>query len=275
MNTAVMSPCSSFRPALEENSGVHRRKYKRYAKGTYVGLLAYILQDSPNKMLTFRQIMERLGVFVAGDRKGLENNIRVCLSSNKCFVKVPVDPDYPNARRNFWKVEESCITPKMLRRHFKDMTDMLPSLEPQCQVKCDTGAALDPPSPASISKENTQPVKFSSSFSIESLLKNDHSAHLRIPPVQDRGGLNDLRLTPAAGSSVCWERSVYSFTQSYYMYSSAAAGLSGIPAVRKSLSAAHEHALYPSQLSSYHSQTVQSRISASPPLPHDLRYLRW
>lgn len=32
--------------------------------------------------------MKKLDIFVSGDRKGLENNIRVCLSSNKCFVKV-------------------------------------------------------------------------------------------------------------------------------------------------------------------------------------------
>lgn len=32
--------------------------------------------------------MKKLAVFITGDRKGLENNIRVCLSSNKCFVKV-------------------------------------------------------------------------------------------------------------------------------------------------------------------------------------------
>ncbi|XP_072530939.1 forkhead box protein H1 [Salminus brasiliensis] len=224
-------------------------------------------------MLTFRQIMEKLGVFVSGDRKGLENNIRVCLSSNKCFVKVPVDPDYPNAKRNFWKVDESCITPKMLRRHFRDMKDMLPGLEPQWQIKCEIGAALDPPSPDSAGKENNRPIKFSSPFSIESLLKKEHSSQLRIPPVKDREGLCDFRLTPAAGSSVCWEHSSYSFTQSYYMYSSAATELSRIPTVRKAVSAPHEHALYPSQLS--YSQTVQSRLSGPPMVSHDLRYLRW
>ncbi|XP_036421397.1 LOW QUALITY PROTEIN: forkhead box protein H1 [Colossoma macropomum] len=192
--------CAGFRPMQEESKGAQRRKYKRYTKATYVGLLAYVIQDSPNKMLTFRQIMEKLGVFVSGDRKGLENNIRVCLSSNKCFVKVPVDPDSPNAKRNFWKVDESCITPKMLRRHFSDMTAMLPSLIPQGQGKCESGTVLDPPSPASGSKESNRAIKFSSPFSIESLLKKDDHAQPRIPSGQDRGDLCDYRLTAAASS---------------------------------------------------------------------------
>ncbi|KAI4879561.1 hypothetical protein NFI96_012588, partial [Prochilodus magdalenae] len=265
--------CAGLRPMEEESKGIQRRKYKRYTKGTYVGLLAYVIQDSPNKMLTFRQIMEKLGVFVSGDRKGLENNIRVCLSSNKCFVKVPVDPDYPNAKRNFWKVDEGCITPKMLRRHFSDKTAMLPGLVPQWQGKCESGTVLDPPSPASDIKENIRPVKFSSPFSIESLLKKDHNAELRSPSDQDRGDMCDFRPSPPTASSrVCMEDLFYSFTHPYCRYSSAVAGLSRIPAERKGLSAL-DHALCPPQLS--YDQTVLSRFSSAFPFSHDLRYLRW
>ena len=36
------------------------------------------------------QLMEKLEEFVTGDRKCFENNIRVCLSSSKCFVKVNI-----------------------------------------------------------------------------------------------------------------------------------------------------------------------------------------
>jgi len=32
--------------------------------------------------------MKKLEPFVFGDKKGIENNIRVCLSSNRCFAKV-------------------------------------------------------------------------------------------------------------------------------------------------------------------------------------------
>ncbi|XP_017548261.1 forkhead box protein H1 isoform X2 [Pygocentrus nattereri] len=262
--------CASFRPMQEEFKGGQRRKYRKYTKATYVGLLAYIIQDSPKKMLTFRQIMGKLGVFVSGDRKGLENNIRVCLSSNKCFVKVPVDPDSPNAKRNFWKVDESCITPKMLRRHFSDMTAMLPSLIPQGQGKCESGTVLDPPSPASSSKESNHTIKFSSPFSIESLLKKDDRAQLRIPYGQDRGDLCDFRQTPAASSHVSIGNPFYSFTHPDYMYSTSVAGLSRIHAEGKGLSAALVHALCPPHLS--YDQTV---LSSASPFSHNLSYLRW
>ncbi|XP_062842167.1 forkhead box protein Q1 [Trichomycterus rosablanca] len=175
----------NFDPKPAETTVVHGRKYKRHTRGTYVGLIAYVIQDSPNKMLTFKQIMERLGVFVTGDRKGLENNIRVCLSSNKCFVKEPVDPEYPNAKRNFWKVDESSITPKMLRRHFRDIAKMFPGLPAKLENSTGIDTAKDPALPVCTDEKGPSSIKFSSPFSIESLLKKDHSTHKRIPSVQD------------------------------------------------------------------------------------------
>ncbi|KAF5908537.1 forkhead box protein H1-like [Clarias magur] len=154
------------------------RKYKRHTKGTYIGLVAYVIQDSPNKMLTFKQIMKKLGVFVTGDRKGLENNIRVCLSANKCFVKVPIDPEYPNAKRNFWRVDESSITPKMLRRHFSDMAELFPGLPPGLDTK--PAPPIVHSSPVCPAKMENRPAKFSGPFSIESLLKKEHVPQVRI-----------------------------------------------------------------------------------------------
>lgn len=40
----------------ERSGGVPRRRYKRYTTGTYIGLIAYAIQDSPDKMLTFKQV---------------------------------------------------------------------------------------------------------------------------------------------------------------------------------------------------------------------------
>lgn len=34
------------------------------------------------------QLMDKLTLFFSEDRKSIENNVRVCLSTNKCFVKV-------------------------------------------------------------------------------------------------------------------------------------------------------------------------------------------
>ncbi|XP_026112206.1 forkhead box protein H1-like [Carassius auratus] len=75
-----------------------RRKYKRYSKQkmTYLGLIACVIQNAHQKKLTFHELMNAVKTFVDGDRKGIENNIKICLSSNSCFVKVPVNPECPN-----------------------------------------------------------------------------------------------------------------------------------------------------------------------------------
>ncbi|KAF4100189.1 hypothetical protein G5714_018385 [Onychostoma macrolepis] len=156
-----------------------RRKYKRYSKHkmTYLGLIAYVIQNAPEKKLTFYKLMNEVTLYVDGDRKGLENNIRVCLSSNNCFVKVPINPEYPNAKRNFWKVDESKITPKILRRHFSGLRDVFPDFYENMEsssVKNETENRATCKRP--------EAEKFSSPFSIESLLQRESSAPLRNRP---------------------------------------------------------------------------------------------
>ncbi|XP_043073062.1 forkhead box protein H1 [Puntigrus tetrazona] len=162
---------------LLDSSGASRRRYKRYTTGTYIGLIAYAIQDSPDKMLTFKQIMKKLEPFVFGDKKGIENNIRVCLSSNRCFAKVPVDPDYPNPKKNFWKVDENGITPKMFRRHFKYLINTFPGLSvdqtPPADGCEESSYPPEPLTPAREVTENKSEGKFTGPFSIDSLLKSD------------------------------------------------------------------------------------------------------
>lgn len=50
---SAMTKTACLSPVLGEG-----RKYKRHTKGTYIGLIAYVIQDSPNKMLTFKQVGE-------------------------------------------------------------------------------------------------------------------------------------------------------------------------------------------------------------------------
>lgn len=45
-----------FNVLLPRSSVVPRKKYKKYSTGTYIGLIAYAIQDSPDKMLTFKQV---------------------------------------------------------------------------------------------------------------------------------------------------------------------------------------------------------------------------
>nr|XP_046217183.1 forkhead box protein H1-like [Oncorhynchus gorbuscha] len=167
-------------PPQAPSNVVQRSKNQRYGKRkstTYLGLIAYVIQDSPDKMLTFTQLMDKLGAFLSGDRKGIENNIRVCLSSNDCFVKVPVSPYMSNSKKNFWKFDERQITAKMARRHFKGILDLFPELSTKVRMEAEQiserSAAVFSPKPtlASPQMQNNNEVNFSSPFSIESILK--------------------------------------------------------------------------------------------------------
>ncbi|XP_044026808.1 forkhead box protein Q1-like [Siniperca chuatsi] len=139
---------------------------------TYLAKIAVVLQDAPGKMLTFAQLMDRLVPLISEDRKSVENNIRVCLSTNKCFVKIPVVPDSLDSKRNYWKLDPSQITAKMVRRHFKGILQLFPELA--SKVETERCSALHSPEPASCKAVQIRcEVKFSSPFSIESLLKRD------------------------------------------------------------------------------------------------------
>ncbi|XP_062343097.1 forkhead box protein H1 [Osmerus eperlanus] len=160
------------------SGAVHRR---RYQKGTtYLALITQVLQDSPDRMLTFTEMMQKIKLIVSGDRKGLENNIRVCLSTNSCFIKVPMRTDMPLAKKNYWKVDESRITEKMVRRHFKGILEQSPVLSSTVKIEnrpvelCVT----DSPTPAAHHAQKKHEMKFSSSFSIESLLRRNCPTHL-------------------------------------------------------------------------------------------------
>ncbi|KAI7798581.1 forkhead box protein H1 [Triplophysa rosa] len=163
---------------LPTSSGVKRGRNKNYATGTYIKLVACVIQDSPNRMLPFKQIMKKLEPSVFGDRKSIENNIRVCLSANSCFTKVPVDPQYPNATKNYWKVDESGITQKMLRRHFNGIIDMFPELSHRTlqRDKCGNAVVLQPIQPICNVPTNKSEVKFTGPFSIASILRPQSDA---------------------------------------------------------------------------------------------------
>ncbi|XP_016113266.1 forkhead box protein H1-like [Sinocyclocheilus grahami] len=158
-----------------------RRKYKKYSKQkmTYLGLIAYVIQNAPQKKLMFHELMNAVTIFVDGDRKGLENNIRVCLSANNCFVKVPINPECPNAKRNFWKVDDSKITPKILRRHFSGLRNVFPDFCESMEIPSVKNATDN----KSTFKRPEAEKKFTSPFSIESLLQRESSAPVRHRPV--------------------------------------------------------------------------------------------
>ncbi|MGH0162921.1 UNVERIFIED_CONTAM: hypothetical protein FKN15_049663 [Acipenser sinensis] len=116
-----------------------RRKYRRYAKprSTYLAMIAFVIQTSPKRSLTFPQ--------------------------------VPLNPDNPNGKKNFWRVDVNRIPPNALRRHLQGTMEIFPDLSPSQVASCKGNA---PPSGALDAAQVTRDSakKFNSPFSIESLL---------------------------------------------------------------------------------------------------------
>ncbi|CAB1454037.1 unnamed protein product [Pleuronectes platessa] len=158
---------------------LHQRGFFRKST-TYLAKIAVVLQGAPSKMLTFTQLMGRLAPLICEDRKSVENNIRVCLSTHSCFVKIPVVPDSFHSKRNYWKLDPGQITAKMVRRHFKGTLQLFPELACKVEPEDRSSRTLkhcsdlhSPEAAACKPAEITRDTKFSSPFSIESLLKRD------------------------------------------------------------------------------------------------------
>ncbi|MED6236125.1 hypothetical protein ATANTOWER_004764 [Ataeniobius toweri] len=158
-------------------SCVRRVVFKRDT--TYLAKIAVVLRNAPNQMLTFTQLMGSLILLISEDKKRAENNIRICLSTHSCFIKIPVIPDSLNSKKNYWKLDCSQITAKMVRRHFKGLLQLFPELASKLKTEnlnrtSEQKSALPFPQPASCRTVQVRcEVKFTGPFSIESLLKRD------------------------------------------------------------------------------------------------------
>ncbi|KAK7898668.1 hypothetical protein WMY93_019521 [Mugilogobius chulae] len=120
------------KPSLVPSSGPELQVFMKST--TYLAKIALTLQGVPDKMLTFSQLMHRLAPLFPEDTKSVEVNIRVCLSSNKCFVKIPLTPGSQNGKKNYWKLDTQQITEKMVRRHFRGMLKFFPELASKIQT---------------------------------------------------------------------------------------------------------------------------------------------
>ncbi|KAK5855183.1 hypothetical protein PBY51_005313 [Eleginops maclovinus] len=109
-----------LRPASCSQRGVFKRST------AYLARIAVILHYAPGKMLTFTRLVERLVPLIPDDIVTVENSIRVCLSNNKCFVRIPVTQNV--IKRNHWKLDSNQITAKMAHRHFKGILQLFPEL---------------------------------------------------------------------------------------------------------------------------------------------------
>uniref|UniRef100_A0A3P8TFH0 Fork-head domain-containing protein n=1 Tax=Amphiprion percula TaxID=161767 RepID=A0A3P8TFH0_AMPPE len=159
----------NFGAQLPFTDSPQRTLFKRST--TCLPKITFILQDAPCKMLTFSQLMDKMAPLICEDRKALENKLRICLSRNKCFVKVP---DLEHTYRNYWKLDYSQITAKMVRRHFIGILHFFPELASIVRTKkfrLNTRSKHQPAACRAVQVRSE--VKFSSPFSIESLLKRD------------------------------------------------------------------------------------------------------
>ncbi|XP_027713502.1 forkhead box protein H1 [Vombatus ursinus] len=97
-----------------------KKKYLRHDKPpyTYLAMIALVIQAAPARRLKLAQIIHQVQAlfpFFKDDYEGWKDSIRHNLSSNRCFHKVPKDPEKPQAKGNFWAVDVSQIPAEALR----------------------------------------------------------------------------------------------------------------------------------------------------------------
>ncbi len=91
---------------------------------------------------------------------------------------MPINPEFPNAKRNFWKVDESKISPKILRRHFSGLRDVFPDFYENINMS----SVKNETENRATCKRPEAEKKFISPFSIESLLQRENSVPSRNRP---------------------------------------------------------------------------------------------
>ncbi|XP_051831080.1 forkhead box protein H1 [Antechinus flavipes] len=107
-------------PDPEPPKKKRKKKYLRHDKPpyTYLAMIALVIQAAPARRLKLAQIIHQVQAlfpFFKDDYEGWKDSIRHNLSSNRCFHKVPKDPEKPQAKGNFWAVDVSQIPAEALR----------------------------------------------------------------------------------------------------------------------------------------------------------------
>ncbi|XP_030597705.1 uncharacterized protein LOC115788702 [Archocentrus centrarchus] len=142
---------------------------------TCLAKIAIMLQYAPFKMLTFRQLKDKLSV-IFKDGRLADNSIRWYLSGYKCFVRIP---GILNRKAWYWMLDTSHITTEMVSEHFLEILHLFPGLACRLEKENPTrpSAPLHSPEPVPCSAFHIKPdVKFSGPFSIDSILKGDSTS---------------------------------------------------------------------------------------------------
>ncbi|KAF7210709.1 forkhead box protein H1 [Nothobranchius furzeri] len=220
-------------PLVSKASRSHGEAFR--GAHTWLAKIAIVLQQAPGRMLTFAQLIKKLAP-TASQRKSAESGIRECLSSQRCFTKIPMVQNSPISKKNLWKLDCSQITAKMVRRHFKELLQLFPELASKVETQTSKNAPeeqRDLPPPGAAACTDIRRQTFSSPFSIESLLRRDtspqpshtqsFSCFSREPDLHPSAG--SFPVCPAGGSThheqpsfLCTGDAPY-FTRGYIIYS--------------------------------------------------------
>lgn len=98
--------------------------------------------------------------------------------------QIPVFPGSRDSKKNYWKLDCSKITPKMVRRHFMRLLNIFPELASKVESNnanrpSEQKSTVPSPEPAACGSVQVRcEVKFTGPFSIESLLKRDSPSSL-------------------------------------------------------------------------------------------------
>lgn len=160
-------------------------------------------------------------------------------------------------------MDESGITAKMFRRHFKYIMNLFPGLSIQAQqvAECEEDSyAPEPLTPVCTVSENKSEVKFTGPFSIESLLNSDREVK--------RMRSTRLYIDPQCGATK--RKNIYEYNTVERYYPVSAVGSQLVAAKRPRVSLGPSFGLpLPPQI------TYDQHVLLRSPFMYDARYVRW
>uniref|UniRef100_A0A8D0DKV6 Forkhead box H1 n=1 Tax=Salvator merianae TaxID=96440 RepID=A0A8D0DKV6_SALMN len=180
---------SSCRRRPRAASPPRKKRYQRHAKPpyTYLGMIALVIRNSPEKRLRLSQIIKEISTlfpFFQEHYEGWKDSIRHNLSANKCFSRVLKDASKPNTKGNYWVVDVDLIPSDALKLKstpFARQTDVsfVPDLSPyvlhgQPYPAACNALPKEPHAPRGHGKEALVPPRPrpENSFMVESLLQS-------------------------------------------------------------------------------------------------------
>ncbi|XP_061879609.1 forkhead box protein Q1-like [Entelurus aequoreus] len=190
-------------PAASGKSKPYTRRPK--PPFSYIALIAMAIRDSPSGRLTLAEINAYLMnkfPFFRGGYTGWRNSVRHNLSLNDCFHKVLRDPSRPWGKDNFWMLNphsEYTFADGVFRRRRKRLNICLSKQQQR------EGSEDAPPPGSDLA---SSPKKFTSSFTIDSILSKPFSKH-HFPRVDRYSGVMMMHYLNSPAASLLHNKPTY------------------------------------------------------------------